>query len=123
MDVIPIPGVDDAARGTKKTIDVAVVGGALVTALPTAAGTDRSLTIGTTSLQLMPANTARRRFYVKNDTATDVWINPGAAAVATAGGGNIKVPANGGYFELGFSTSAWQIIAAAAGATITAREF
>lgn len=86
-------------------------------------GTDRSITATTTSQQLMPANTARRRFYVKNDSTIDVWLNPVSPAAAVAGAGNIKVPANGGYFELQNSTSAWFIVAASGTPAITAREF
>ncbi len=87
------------------------------------AGTDRSVTATTTSQQFMAANTARRMFYLKNDAAVDVWINPSATAVATAGGGNIKIPAGGGYFDIAGATGAWSIIAASATAAITAREF
>ena len=89
-------------------------------------GTDRSITASTTSQQLMAANTARKGFYVKNDTAIDVYINPGATAVATAGGGNIKVAASGGYYvsEPTFPTSsAINIIAASGTPAVTAREF
>jgi hypothetical protein len=91
--------------------------------LSAAGGTDRSITASTTSQLLMPANTARRRFYVKNDSTIDVWLNPVSPAAASAGAGNIKVPANGGYFELENSTSAWYIIAVSGSPAITAREF
>lgn len=86
-------------------------------------GTDRSATLGTTSAQIMAANAARTRFYVVNDTAIDVWIRPAGAASAAAGGGNIKVPANGGSFELAGNTDAWHAIAASGTPAITAREF
>lgn len=121
-DVIVVPGYDDT-NNTRKNVNVQINGGALSTALPSSVGTDRSITATTTSAQLLAANATRRRFYVKNDSTIDVWINPGAAAVATAGAGNIRVPANGGYFEFGFSTSAWNIIAASTTAAITSREF
>lgn len=87
------------------------------------AGTDRSITATTTSAQLMAANTTRTKFFIKNDTAVDVWINFGAAAAATPGGGNMKILANGGYFEFEGSSSAISIIAASTTAAITAREF
>lgn len=87
------------------------------------AGTDRSITATTTSAQLMAANTTRTKFYIKNDSTIDVWINLGATAVATPGGGNMKILANGGYFEFAGSSSAINIIAASTTAAITAREF
>lgn len=85
-------------------------------------GTDRSVTASTTSAQLMAANTTRTKFFVKNDSAVDVWINFGATAVAAAGSGNMKIAA-GGYFEFAGSSSAVNIIAASGTAAITAREF
>jgi len=98
--------------------------GAYTVAAPST-GTDRSITASTTSQQLMAANSARHGFYIKNDTAIDVWINIGATAVATAGGGNIKIAANGGYFESPAAvtpSAAINIIAASATPAITARE-
>lgn len=86
-------------------------------------GTDRSATLSVASAQIMPANPNRMRLYVANDTAIDIWIKPGSAAVAAAGAGNIKVPANGGFFELAGSTDAWHAIAASGTPAITAREF
>lgn len=121
-DVYPVRGIDDATL-QGKMINVSLVGGAVATAVQVGVGTDRSIVASVTSQTLLPASAARRRFYVKNDTAIDVWINPGAAATAAAGAGNIKVPANGGYFEFGFSSSAWQIIASSGTPAITAREF
>lgn len=109
----------------RSDIPIGVMGGALNVVKPPAPGTDRSVVAGVASTQLMAANTARMGFYVKNDTAIDVWINIGAAAVATPGGGNIKIPANGGYFETGSFVPAdvVNIIASSATAAITAREF
>lgn len=86
-------------------------------------GTDRSITATTTSQQLMAANPARARFFVKNDSLIVVWINLGATAVAAAGSGNIAVAASGGYFELSGYTGAVNIIAASTTAAVTAREF
>lgn len=86
-------------------------------------GVDRSITATATSSQLMAANPSRTRFFIKNDTATDVWINMGATAVATAGSGNMKILANGGYFEFQGGTSAINIIATSGTAAVTAREF
>jgi len=91
-----------------------------------ASGTDRSTAASTTSVPLMVANPSRTAFYIKNDTTIDVWFNVGATAVATAGGGNMKVAANGGYYESapGFvTTAAINIIAASGTPAITAREF
>lgn len=86
-------------------------------------GTDRSATLGVSSTQIMAANANRSRFYIANDTAIDVWIRPSGAAVAAAGGGNIRLPANGGFFELAGNTDAWHAIAASGTPAITAREF
>lgn len=88
-------------------------------------GTNRSVTATTASSTLMLANAARKGFYVVNDAAVDVWINFGAAAAATPGGGNIKIAANGGRYESGLfvDSGVVNIIAASATAAITAREF
>lgn len=119
---------DDVILNTDGSVPVAIVSAAsspaaAATAAGAAPGTDRSGTAGTSSSALMAANAARRNFYIKNDSTIDIWINPSATATATAGNGNIKVPANGGYFEQAFSTSAWSVIAASATAAYTAREF
>ncbi len=88
-------------------------------------GTDRSITATTTSQQLMASNTARVAFVIKNDTTIDVWINVGATAVATAGSGNFKVAANGGYYSPDgcVPTGAINIIATSGTPAITAREY
>lgn len=89
-----------------------------------AAGTNRSATIGTTAVTLMPANASRQGWKIKNDSTGDLWINFDATATATAGGGNIKIVA-GGYLtsEPGFiETGAMSAIGSAAGLAITARE-
>lgn len=88
------------------------------------AGTDRSITASTSSQQLMPANATRHGFLIKNDSTIDIWINIGSTAVAAAGGGNLKISANGGYYEapVGFTT-AINIIAASGSPAITAREY
>lgn len=96
---------------------------ALPVRVMSSAGTDRSITASTTSQSLIPLNTSRNKFYVKNDSAIDVWINIGATAIAVAGSGNLKIVANGGYFEFSGSTSAINIIAASGTPAITAREF
>lgn len=113
------------AQAQTKDVPIMVNGGVLGVARPTLTGTDRSITTGTTAAVLMPANTARMGFYLKNDTAIDVWFNVGGTAAATAGAGNIKLPANGGYFESGTFTpgEAISIIAASGTPAITAREY
>lgn len=125
-DYIYKPGftVNGSTR-QRADVAIAVMGGALTIVKPPAAGVDRSIAAGVASAQLMPANTARMGFYVKNDTAIDVWINIGAVAVATPGGGNIKIPANGGYFETGsfVPSDVVNIIAASGSPAITAREY
>lgn len=86
------------------------------------APTDRSIAATTTSQQLMPANAARMRFFISNDSTADVYVRFGAsAATAAAGGGNIKIAA-GGKLELAGVASAIQIIASAA-AAVTAYEW
>lgn len=99
-------------------------GGTFTTGAPIT-GTDRSATVTTTASVLMAANASRHGFYVVNDSAVDVYINPGATATATPGSGNIKVDANGGRYESGNFTMAGaiSIIAVSATAAITAREF
>lgn len=84
-------------------------------------GTDRSIVATTTSQLLIPFNSSRQSFFVKNDSAIDVWINFGATAVAVAGGGNFKIPANGGYFECDGFNADINIIAASGTPAITAR--
>lgn len=87
------------------------------------AGTDRSAVVGVASQQLMAASATRSKFFVKNDTAIAVYINMGATAVATPGGGNIMIAANGGYFEFSGYTGVVNIVAASGTPAITAREF
>jgi len=86
-------------------------------------GTDRSVTlVANTAQTLMAANTARNGFLISNDTASDVWINTIGAATAAAGGGNKKIAANGGYFELKGVSNAVSIISTGAVA-VTALEW
>lgn len=87
------------------------------------AGVDRSATLSTTSAQIMAANPLRKRLYIANDSAIDVWIRPASPATAVAGGGNIRLAANGGFFELAGSVEAWHAIAVSGTPAITAREF
>lgn len=122
-DVLLYIGYDETNYGVQKTIPVKVLNGAFLSGVPVSTGTDRSATAGSASTALMGANLARRLFYVKNDSAINIWINPSATATATPGGGNIKVPAGGGYFECEYSSGAWSVIAETAGAAFTAREF
>lgn len=110
---------------TPKTVYAQVNNGVFGVARPTMNGTDRSIVASTTTQVLMPANAGRMGFYVKNDTTIDVWINIGASASAAPGNGNMKVPANGGYFESGTFTpgEVINIISASGSPAITAREF
>lgn len=110
---------------TPKNVPLIVNNGIFAVARPTGTGVDRSIVATTAAAVLMPANTARMGFFLKNDTATDVWFNIGGTAVAQAGGGNLRLPANGGYFESGSTTpaEAISIIAASGTAAITSREF
>jgi hypothetical protein len=70
----------------------------------------------------MAANAARTKFIIKNDAANAIWINLGAAAVAAAGSGNIKI-AVGGYYELDAYNGAVNAIAETGAVNITAYEF
>lgn len=110
---------------TPKNVLLQVNNGMIAVARPPFTGTDRSTTTSTTAKQLMPANSDRMGFYLKNDTTIDVWFNIGGTAAATAGAGNMRLPANGGYFESGMVTpaDAISIIAASGTPAITAREF
>lgn len=85
-------------------------------------GTDRSGTVAITTGLLMAANANRTRLIVKNDGANAVWINLGGAAVATAGGGNYKIAAAGGFFELEGYTGLVNAIAETAPVAVSARE-
>lgn len=96
---------------------------ALATDRTSSAGTDRSVTASTTSQQLMASNASRKYFFIRNDSAIDVWVNLGATAAAAAGSGNLKVAANGGHLEINGASSAVNIIAASGTPAITAREF
>lgn len=122
-DVLLYIGYDENNLGIAKNVAVKVVDGSFLMGTPTSRGIDRSGVAGTTSSSLMGVNTSRRRFYIKNDSAINIWINPSVSAAATPGGGNIKIAANGGYFEFGFSDGAWSVIAESVGAAFTAREF
>lgn len=87
------------------------------------AGTDRSKLVTTASGVLIPANTARRKFFIKNDGANNIWINFGGTASAVAGGGNFKIASGGGYFEFTGYTGVINAIAETADTAVTAREF
>jgi len=87
------------------------------------AGTDRSATVGTSSATLIARNDARKKFFIKNDGANNVWINFGPTATAVAGGGNFKLASGGGYFEFTGYTGVISAIAETASVNVTAREF
>lgn len=110
---------------SRKDVPILVNAGAIASGRPSSVGIDRSITATTTAQNIMAANAARMGFYLKNDTAVDVWFNIGGSASAIAGGGNMRLPANGGYYETGtFAPSeAISVIAASGAAAITAREF
>jgi hypothetical protein len=92
------------------------------TAILGTTGTSRNITATTTSQSMMSANTARQKFFIRNDSAVDVWINFGGTAVASAGSSNVKI-ATGTSFEFAGYTGAVTIIAASATAAVTGREF
>lgn len=121
------PGFSVAANGaqTRKDVPISVSNGAMAVVMPAISGTDRSITATTTAQTIMPANTNRMGFYLKNDTATDAWFNIGGTAQSVAGGGNLRLPANGGYYETGTftPTEAVSLIVGSGTAAITVREF
>jgi len=82
----------------------------------------RSGTLSTTSAILLPANPMRSKFFIKNDSAVDIWINIGNTAVASAGAGNIKIAA-GAYFELQGTSQIVTGIATSGTAAVTCYEF
>lgn len=112
-----------AQRASADSQSVVLASDATMPATPGVGATNRSVTAGVASAQLMAANTARRRFIVKNDSAIVVYINLSATATTANGVGNIAVAANGGYFELAGYTGAVSIIAASGTPAITAYEF
>jgi len=81
---------------------------------------NRSLAVSTASQQMVQANTLRERLLIKNDSASDIWINPFGPASATPGGGNIRIVAGSQWDEK--LASAVQVIGAAA-ANITVWEY
>lgn len=126
-DYIPYTGYTGPSptQLTPKTVYAQINNGVFATGRPASAGTDRSTTAGITAKVLMAANPDRMGFYLKNDTTIDVWFNIGGTAAATAGTGNMRLPANGGYYETGAfaPTEAVSIIAVSGTPAITAREF
>ena len=89
---------------------------------PPLAGTDRSIVATTTSQPLMAANPTRSKFIIQNDSLIDVWINFGATAAATPGGGNYRIKADTNR-EFTGTSGAVNIIATSTTAAISAREF
>lgn len=126
-DYIPFTGYTGQSVNqlSPKTVYAQVNNGVFASGRPASVGTDRSTAAGTTAKVLMAANADRIGFYLKNDTTIDVWFNIGGTAAATAGSGNMRLPANGGYYETGAfaPTEAISIIAVSGTAAITAREF
>jgi hypothetical protein len=117
---VTAPGI----TGTTAQAIQGIVGGVPQATTIRAAGTNRSTTVGTTAVTLMPANAVRQGWKIKNDTTSDIWINFDATATAAPGSGNIRIPA-GGYLssEPGYvETGAMSAIGAASGLAITARE-
>lgn len=84
--------------------------------------TDRSIVADTTSKVAAAANSRRQSIEFRNDSAVDVYINFNGVATAVAGGGNIKIAANGGTYT-SRDQDAVQIIAASATAAVTITEF
>lgn len=123
MGSAAMPQVPVDPDGVYLPLATASADGSVVARQVAKSGTDRSATATTTSSSLMGTNTTRARLFIKNDTAIDVWINLGATAAAVPGSGNIRVAANGGYFELENYSGAVNIIAASSTAAVTAREF
>lgn len=89
-----------------------------------AASADRGVVIGTTSVQLMPANLGRRGLVIQNQSTTATVYISGLAG-ATADYHSLMIPP-GGYYETPahhVGTGAISAVATAAGTPVYAREF
>lgn len=119
------PALGQALAAASQPVVIASDQSALPVAVAPAAYVDRSgtITAGGTAQQLMPANSARRGFFLQNNSTADLWINPNAAAVASQP--SLKVPA-GALYESPFGgapAGAISIIGATTGQAFSAREF
>ncbi len=84
---------------------------------------DRSLSVSTTSVSLIPANVNRKYLMIQNLSNNKVYINFGSAA--TAGLGSIFLAAGGGSFSMEgefLSTDQIFVIASANNSIVTAKE-
>jgi len=73
--------------------------------------------VGIVSGVLLAANTSRKYLLLQNNSAVDVYVNlSGAAAVAGAAGGALKVAASGGTFEMNSTVITGALTAISAGA-------
>lgn len=119
------PAVGQALAAASRPVVIASDQSAVPVAGAAATYVDRSgtITAGGTAQQLMPANAARRGFFLQNNSTGDLWINPNAAAVASQP--SLKVPA-GALYESPFGgapAGAISIIGATTAQAFSAREF
>lgn len=91
---------------------------------PAASYTDRSTTTTGSSQEVAAANKHRLGFLIQNISDTDMYINFGATAAASAG--SILLEANGGYWETpphGVPTAAINLFCSAGAKDFTAKEW
>lgn len=87
-----------------------------------------AVTVGATSVQLLPANGGRHGITFYNQSANVISVQPGASAAVASGGGTINIPASGGSLTITCSNSfpcgnAFQGIASGAGSVVTIWEY
>lgn len=112
----------DPAAGNYNRLRGDTIG--LRTTPSTSVGTDRSAVVGAVSAVIIPANSARRSFFIYNDDVRDVYINWGGTATATIGNGNKRIGPGLGYESPAHcGAEAISAITSAGTASITVREY
>ena len=113
---------------------VAALAGWLATSLPSLAQLGSSspvastVSVGTSSVQLLAANGARHGVTFYNQSANVISVGPGTAAVTASGGGTVNVAGSGGMLVITCGTgypcgNAWQGIASGSSSVLTIWEF
>jgi hypothetical protein len=113
---------------------VALIVGWIATSLPTFAQLGSSspvastVSVGTSSVQLLAANGARHGVTFYNQSANVISVGPGTAAVTASGGGTVNIAGSGGMLVITCGTgypcgNAWQGIASGSASVLTIWEF